>query len=1015
MWKSNKKAFLAGCFMWLCSFIVISQTHLTFNYSEEKGLPSNRVNCMLRDAEGQTWIGTENGLTKWASNFTTYTTQNGLPGDVITALAADGKQQIWIGTRDKGLTVYDGIEFKNFTTQNGLSSNQINKIHISKNTQLVFIATQNGLTVNDGKNFTRYKSSKWNVSDFLENDTSVWFTTIGHGMHYYHFATKKIYPLDKNQKFFSWSAQRWLVTPNGDTLVATNNKLKVVLGTKYHEITFPDSITDLVEDPQNNRWVSTMNKSHSYSSTGIYKIIKNTPVLYNDNLNLPDHSITCLLFNRREQALMIGTHDHGLFILPGLMFEQFDAEHLGKYHSIQDITEDTEGNIWVSGSRIWKIAPNDSILVYPFDANNQKKQKNHLLQPLMHENAKIITNPQGGIIISCPTHLHNFNGQGKSSVIRSQNDSCRLLMITKKKQPICALGNQLQFCDYPSFNVVRTVTLDHPVDQIKEMSDGYWIISKTKGLYWLSNTFELKRMNSQLPFSSLQIAQIETDSYNHLIISDTNGNIYLLKKEDQQLLLVDKWSVLHHFWGTTTRWILCDRADNLWIGTDKGLNKISLTHYYLTRIPEFQTWSNGEGFNNRLGFKAIETKNGNIWVISENKIVRFNPKQLILHEIKPSIKLVQIIKKSNSKYWIEPKKSGSWVEIPLSQNNFNYQDNSLSFKLLKLNTINKDQIWTRYLLKPSNDEWSTPTQHPYILFPHLSEGTYTLVLQSYFESTPHKITQTEYSFTIHPVWYRSNYAYIAYMGIFLFLVVVLVDSRIQKIRREDEVKMKITERMALLKMEALQAQMNPHFIFNALNSLQYNILENNTMHSLEFIGEFSKLIRRTLDNASKHFITLKEEIDYIENYLKVEQMRYLKTFHYSISLAESVDPRKFYIPPMLIQPHVENAIKYSLTSNIGYSIISFSIIQEKLICMIEDNGIGRANSSKLKKTHQSKGLSLTNERFNLLNVYYKKNNEYRLEIEDLVDNEGNASGTRVTLIFPIVLETDEQLIETTKF
>ena len=327
-----------------------------------------------------------------------------------------------------------------------------------------------------------------------------------------------------------------------------------------------------------------------------------------------------------------------------------------------------------------------------------------------------------------------------------------------------------------------------------------------------------------------------------------------------------------------------------------------------------------------------------------------------------------------------------------------------------LNLTYRDRVLFKYQLLPRECEFSSASQQATVFFPALSPGRYVFKVQAYFEHSPDKITELEYAFNINPPLHKSIYAFVFYGIITLVIVLVVLDFRVNRVRKSEEQKNKMRESVALLKMEALQSQMNPHFIFNALNSLQYSILDNDTEKSLNFISLFSKLMRATLDNASKHVITLSEEIDYLENYMQVEKMRFLDGFHYAISVSDNITPDELFIPPMLLQPHVENSIKYAFTSSsIGYIIISFSKVDNKLICMIEDNGVGRDKTLNRARTHKPKGQLITRERFEILNEFYQTFNEYSFEVEDLFDEDKHPSGTRVTLIFPVIEKSESYI------
>jgi len=202
--------------------------------------------------------------------------------------------------------------------------------------------------------------------------------------------------------------------------------------------------------------------------------------------------------------------------------------------------------------------------------------------------------------------------------------------------------------------------------------------------------------------------------------------------------------------------------------------------------------------------------------------------------------------------------------------------------------------------------------------------------------------------------------------------------------------------------------MNPHFIFNALNSIQSLIGTGKEKEARYYLAKFSRLMRQILDNSRKSVITLEEEINTLENYLLVEQFCTNNRFEYSILVNEKLEADFIEIPPMLVQPFVENAIKHGMKGrdeeNRGFVSILFEESKNCLICTILDNGIGRQKASQLKKEsmetyHESASLKVTEERLKQLNNGKEQGS---IHIEDLKDDQDNASGTRIVLRIPIL-------------
>ena len=247
----------------------------------------------------------------------------------------------------------------------------------------------------------------------------------------------------------------------------------------------------------------------------------------------------------------------------------------------------------------------------------------------------------------------------------------------------------------------------------------------------------------------------------------------------------------------------------------------------------------------------------------------------------------------------------------------------------------------------------------------------------------------------------------------LTTVAVLCATQIQRVKAEEEKqKAKIEtlenkQKVAESRLQSLRLQMNPHFLFNALNSIQQMILANEEMVATRYLSKFSKLLRTILVHSDKEYVTLKEELEILSLYIDLESIRFKDSFKYKIEVDEEIDTDEIKLPTLLVQPFVENAIWHGLMHKEGERLLTvrFSEKDECIECIVEDNGIGRERSGESKLTtgqgnkHTSKGIAVSIER---LNAMGNGNGHHgSLQIIDLKDENGNAKGTRVQIIFPI--------------
>jgi len=231
--------------------------------------------------------------------------------------------------------------------------------------------------------------------------------------------------------------------------------------------------------------------------------------------------------------------------------------------------------------------------------------------------------------------------------------------------------------------------------------------------------------------------------------------------------------------------------------------------------------------------------------------------------------------------------------------------------------------------------------------------------------------------------------------------------RFRSLKRKEAEKTVLAGKIGQLEQMALRSQMNPHFIFNSLNSIQQYVIDKDILGANEFITQFSRLIRLTLDLSTKPEISLALEIKYITTYLELEKKRFENKFCYEIILDDDqINKDDYFIPPMILQPYLENCVRHGMRYKkdaSGKILISFVVNSEYLVCNIEDNGIGRKQAFEFKSIvpveYQSKGMTMTARRIDLFNKTHGAST--LINIEDLEDQNKVPTGTRVVINFPL--------------
>lgn len=247
------------------------------------------------------------------------------------------------------------------------------------------------------------------------------------------------------------------------------------------------------------------------------------------------------------------------------------------------------------------------------------------------------------------------------------------------------------------------------------------------------------------------------------------------------------------------------------------------------------------------------------------------------------------------------------------------------------------------------------------------------------------------------------YGFAGFIFILSFLSILFFrQSKLNEKRKMSELNHQISE----ITHANLRQQMNPHFIFNTLNSIQYYMYRNDKLATNNYLTKFSRLIRKILENSQVSFTSIKDEMEVVQLYLELESLRFKEKFHFEINVDEDLDTLTYKIPTMLIQPYVENAVCHGLINKEESGLLNINIILkvDHILCIIEDNGIGREAALEIKNkkniSHNSLGIKITESRIDISNALY--GTQMKANYVDLKDANAMATGTRVELILPIM-------------
>lgn len=304
---------------------------------------------------------------------------------------------------------------------------------------------------------------------------------------------------------------------------------------------------------------------------------------------------------------------------------------------------------------------------------------------------------------------------------------------------------------------------------------------------------------------------------------------------------------------------------------------------------------------------------------------------------------------------------------------------------------------TEYYNKKGNNKESLALYGQFLQnFDQLIHSDTTLIDAKTFQVSEDKIRQLEKEKSLKDELISRkntfNYFLLGSMGLLLLFFIWIVKSLFAIKTKNKEIA-----------LQSLRREMNPHFIFNSLNSVNQFISENKELEANKYLTSYSALMRNTMENSNKDFVSLDNELEQLKKYLELEHLRFQDKFDFKISVDPGLDAERTLIPNMIIQPHLENAIWHGLRylDNKGLLLLQIELINGKVIIRIDDNGIGLAKSHELKtanqKVHESRGMSNTKERISLLNELYKNNISFQIFEKELPQK-----GTIVEISCPLI-------------
>lgn len=946
-----------------------------------------------------------------------FNTESGFPQNSIIDILQTSNGYLWFSTFS-GLVRYDGITFTVFgiNETKGLLSNTVLSIKEDKNKNLWLLDDEGHLVKFDGVTFTGFEKSfgNINISNFcFSEDGTLYVST----------TNNEIYTVVGNILDFSTRINQYnirLITEgkNNSLLIATTGGLFELKNGNIQQIeSIPKTeILSLCYDRDNFLWVGT--------KEGIFKV----SAAKTETISLPDESEGFFrIFVDRQNRKWIFDGLEGIYLLGTNDFTQITEESGLSSNNVKTVYQDLEDNIWVGTNnagvnkltyKIFKtfsvedgliadgVAPivksaNGAVYV----GNNcgginkiiegkiikiaEPKENTCIWSMLEDKDENLWVGTYGGGLFKFKNdkeifHYNKTNGLTDDVVFALYQDSKGIIWIGTDK----------------SIFTIRHDTISHFAKDIIKTKVTYFT-EDSIGSIWAASNNGLYKINAQkidlfttyhgLPSNAIR--SLYFDEEKTLWIGTIRGGFSRLK--------AGKFISYNNIPELSTLDVFCiaeDNQQNLWFTTNKGIYNVK--KYDLNNFADQKSATLSFNYYDRKdGLKTTEFNSGfqpnylkedhtHFWFPTIKGVAILNTRRILKNEYIPQI-IIENIKADDKEL------------TPAGNINLFQKIKTLEINYTAPKFNNPQKVFFQYKLEGVDADWSTATTGRTARYFNLNPGNYVFKVRLY------GIFGTEKSlrFYVPAPFYKSNlFLVIIYMtGIALLGLVAYF--RIKHIRNQEKKKTALNKRFAEFELKALQAQMNPHFLFNCLNTIKFFITTNNHAAANKYLTKFSKLLRMFLDHSTSESITLEEEINMLRLYIELEQMRFDEGFNFHLQVDDKIDFKNTEIPATLLQPFVENAINHGLVnlSRQGNLTLIFEQKNGCIVGIIDDDGIGRAEAARLKNQstsqHISRGTQLIDDRIKTLNSIREQHID--IQIIDKEDEQHNAAGTRVIVTIPI--------------
>lgn len=962
------------------SVFTFSQQYNFVNYSTEKGLAQSQVYDLIQDKNHNLWVATLDGLSKFnGKTFQNFYRDQGLQSNTINTLFCDNQNRIWVGT-DKGLNIIDDDLVISIDHIEAINNSSISSIFIKDSTAYIAHAKNKVVVLKVQPNNKKHKllnehilKEKTRIKSISFFDKKIHLAT-NTGIHVIENGQVKTSPLIDStincstiKKDFSnniWIAtlEQGVFKINSDTTINFTRENSFQLLNDY--------IRDLIIDHQNSIWITSKSGITRISQTNEVKNYKS-----NNGFNYVAETV----LEDAEGNIWVGTEGKGIVRFVNEAFSHLTIKQGLHSDLILSFCEDNNGNIWFSSygdgiaqkneenytkfnslnsalinNTVWSsFKSSDGTLWFgtasglnSYDGNNFKTYTTS--NGLVANKVQSFYEDKNGLLwVGTRRGISTWNGKELIPLNNEDLNNVRAIENFQNKIYVATSGGLYQFKTDSSFVHINANDFDNKTIYCLAHSKEELFIGAEDGLYAFNNNVFKKIKLSEINSNSSGINFLHV-SKNGTLWVGTNSGIYTKNLASND-----------------TTYTLLTTEDGL-IGVETNLNAI------------------------------YEDSKGQIWIGTSEGVSIYNPvDQTIIKDFKLIVNLYEVKLFYENKNWID----NEGESFKYNRNNFTFYYNAPYYQ-------KPSGVYYSFMLEGFDEDWSPADKNNFTRYSNIPHGTYTFKVRASID-LKNWSKEATYNFTIQtPFWltWWFRIGFLAFIFGFTYWLFLRQRKR-QREKRKAEI-LEYKNKLVKLEQQSLNASMNRHFIFNALNSIQFYINKEDKLSANRYLSSFAKLIRKNLDSSvnEDNLISLEEELDRLKLYMSLEKMRFKDRFDYEVDIDPEIDLEMNKVPGMFLQPFVENSIWHGILPNEekdGLITLSIKTHGNGFKFIIEDNGIGIETSKKAKvataNTHISRGMEIASNRIAMLEKISGKNITLKGPYEIIENNE--VKGTRVEVTF----------------